>query len=85
MGLIKSWDKVKYGEYPVITDNLMNLELLFWAARNGGSSKYNDIATSHLDLTERDFFQTVCSPRGEGKWGGRGKGGEESVVWRRRR
>ncbi|MBP6447360.1 MAG: glycoside hydrolase family 88 protein [Saprospiraceae bacterium] len=32
IGLIKSWDKKDICDYPVIIDNMMNLEFLFWAA-----------------------------------------------------
>lgn len=49
IGCIKSWDWT--GNYAVIIDNMMNLELLFWAARNGGDSRLYDIAVSHADKT----------------------------------
>ena len=45
IGAIKSWEWI--GNYPVIIDNLMNLELLFWAAQNGGRQEWYDIALSH--------------------------------------
>jgi unsaturated chondroitin disaccharide hydrolase len=32
VGSIQSWN----GEFQVIIDNMMNLELLFWASKNGG-------------------------------------------------
>lgn len=46
---IKSWDWT--GNYPVIIDNMMNLELLFWAARNGGEGEWYRMATNHADKT----------------------------------
>ena len=50
IGLIRSWD---FGDwsYPVIIDNMMNLEMLFWAAKNGGNPYLYDIAVSHADKT----------------------------------
>ncbi len=46
VGCIRSWDRRKW-PFPVIIDNMMNLELLFWAARNGGGELYYTIAKSH--------------------------------------
>lgn len=50
IGLIRSWD---FGDwsYPVIIDNMMNLEMLFWASEQTGNSKYRDIAIAHADKT----------------------------------
>lgn len=56
VGLIRSWDFGRW-RYPVIVDNMMNLELLTWAARNGGSDRLRQVALSHADLTKRDFFR----------------------------
>jgi len=47
IGCTKSWDSFKQYKFPVIIDNMMNLELLFWAAQNGGDKKYRDIAIAH--------------------------------------
>lgn len=53
VGAIKSWDTEKVADarntwkYPVIIDNLMNLELLSWAAANGGDSAWARMAESH--------------------------------------
>jgi unsaturated chondroitin disaccharide hydrolase len=41
----------------VIIDNMLNLELLWWAAANGGSSEYYDMASSHADRMIQDAFQ----------------------------
>jgi unsaturated chondroitin disaccharide hydrolase len=58
IGCIKSWD---WGgnrwQYPVIIDNMMNLELLFWASRNGGGDSLRAIAVSHALTTRRDHFR----------------------------
>jgi len=47
VGCIQSWD----GDFNVIIDNMMNLELLFWASKNGGSQSYFDMAKSHAYKT----------------------------------
>ncbi len=53
VGAIKSWDvdNVTDGRrgwvYPVIVDNLMNLELLYWASKHGGDSALATVATRH--------------------------------------
>ena len=46
IGQIRSWD---FGEwnYPVIVDNLMNLEMLFFATKMTGDNKYYDVAVKH--------------------------------------
>lgn len=62
VGVIKSWnsftskDGVK-SNYPVIIDNMMNLEFLYWAAKNGGSSRLAEIATTHSDNTLKNHFR----------------------------
>lgn len=45
VGAIKSWDWI--GNFPVIIDNLMNLEILFWAAAETGNSALYEIARNH--------------------------------------
>jgi len=56
VGGIRSWD-FKPWSYPVIIDNMMNLELLMWAAREGQSSRWRDIAVAHADLTLTNHFR----------------------------
>ena len=58
VGCIRSWDwNQKVWEYPVIIDNMMNLELLFWAARNGGGQYLYDIACKHAETTMKHQFR----------------------------
>jgi len=45
VGCIRSWDSSS--EFRVIIDNMMNLELLFWASKNGGDPVWYDMAVSH--------------------------------------
>lgn len=61
-GLIRSWDwNREVWKYPVIIDNMMNLELLEWASRNSDSTKYVRIARSHADVTMKHHFRNDYS------------------------
>ncbi len=55
-GCIKSWDSKK-NEYLVIIDNMMNLELLFWATRVTGDSSFYRIAVTHANTTLKNHFR----------------------------
>ncbi|MFW6155572.1 MAG: glucuronylhydrolase [Planctomycetota bacterium] len=55
VGAIKSWDFQE--PFPVIIDNMMNLELLFWSAANGGPSSHADIAIQHAITTAREHVR----------------------------
>ena len=59
VGTILSWPRhVKdYGGHNTIIDNMMNLELLFWAAENGGNPRLRDIAVSHAETTMKHHFR----------------------------
>lgn len=56
VGCIKSWDS-KPWHYPVIIDNMMNLELLFWATSVSGDSSFYHIAVTHANTTMRNHFR----------------------------
>lgn len=56
LGMIRSWDHKPF-ICPVIIDNMMNLELLSWAAKNGGDAKLREIAVSHADMTDARHFR----------------------------
>ncbi|MDP4210064.1 MAG: glycoside hydrolase family 88 protein [Bacteroidota bacterium] len=62
IGCIKSWDfgKDKW-QYPVIIDNMMNLEMLFAATRLSGDSSFYKIAVSHANNTMRNHFRSDFS------------------------
>ncbi|MCG1037456.1 glycoside hydrolase family 88 protein [Polaribacter sp. DS7-9] len=52
VGSILSWpSQVHKFRHNTIIDNMMNLELLFWAAKNGGSQTLYDIAKTHAETT----------------------------------
>jgi uncharacterized protein YyaL (SSP411 family) len=63
VGCIKSWDvdkgwQAKRGwEFPVIIDNMMNLELLFELTELTGDSSYHEVAISHADVTMKNHFR----------------------------
>lgn len=62
VGLIRSWDHNKENwQYPVIIDNIMNLELLLWAAEHSGDSIYRTISISHADKTMENHFRSDYS------------------------
>lgn len=56
VGCIKSWD-AKESDYLVIVDNMMNLELLFWATRVTGDSSFYKIAVAHANTTMKNHFR----------------------------
>ena len=59
VGTMLSWPRhVKdYGGHNTIIDNMMNLELLDWAAENGGDRSLKDMATRHADTTMKNHFR----------------------------
>ncbi|MDB5016930.1 MAG: glucuronyl hydrolase [Mucilaginibacter sp.] len=60
VGCIKSWDS-KPSDYLVIIDNMMNLELLFWATRETGDSSYYKIAVTHANTTMKNHYRADYS------------------------
>lgn len=56
-GVIKSWDNRTRWKYPVIIDNMMNLELLFAATLLTGDSSFYKIAVSHANTTMKNHFR----------------------------
>jgi unsaturated chondroitin disaccharide hydrolase len=57
VGCIKSWDSKNPSDYLVIIDNMMNLELLFWATHETGDSSYYKIAVTHANTTMKNHFR----------------------------
>ncbi len=58
IGLMRSWDfNKKVWQFPVIIDNMMNLEFLLWAAREGGDVRLEEMAVSHADKTLQYHFR----------------------------
>ena len=57
VGCTRSWEPAKKWQYPVIIDNMMNLEILANAYRLTGDRKYLDIAISHANTTMKNHFR----------------------------
>jgi len=56
-GVIKSWNQFQDCKYPVIIDNMMNLEFLLWAAKNSNDTSLYNIAIKHADNTLKNHFR----------------------------
>ncbi|MBB6238109.1 rhamnogalacturonyl hydrolase YesR [Pedobacter sp. AK013] len=57
-GVIKSWDhNGDKWKYPVIIDNMMNLELLFETTKLTGDSSFYKIAVKHANTTMKNHFR----------------------------
>lgn len=57
-GVIRSWDhNTDKWDYPVIIDNMMNLELLFEATKFSGDSSFYKIAVTHADNTMKNHYR----------------------------
>ncbi|MDB5270712.1 MAG: glucuronyl hydrolase [Hymenobacter sp.] len=57
-GVLKSWDHHdKNWQFPVIIDNMMNLELLFEATRLSGDSAFYCLAVTHANTTLRNHYR----------------------------
>ncbi|MCD8165729.1 MAG: glycoside hydrolase family 88 protein [Bacteroides sp.] len=60
VGTILSWPGMVAAEgwpHNTIIDNMMNLELLLWASKNGGGEELYQIAVSHADCTMENGFR----------------------------
>ncbi|WP_316814223.1 glycoside hydrolase family 88 protein [Pedobacter heparinus] len=61
VGTILSWPRpvanMEWPQHNTIIDNMINLELLFWASKNGGSKRLYDIAVSHAKTTMKNHFR----------------------------
>ena len=54
---IQSWNSNDRLSCPVIIDNMMNLELLYWVTNEGGDKKFRDIAVAHANSTLKNHFR----------------------------
>jgi unsaturated chondroitin disaccharide hydrolase len=55
---IQSWESNSKLACPVIIDNMMNLELLYWSSKNGGESTFSEIANNHAITTLKNHFRS---------------------------
>ncbi|UOB16618.1 glycoside hydrolase family 88 protein [Abyssalbus ytuae] len=59
---IRSWDSAPWNkagkdDLVVIIDNMMNLELLFWATKHSNDSTFYKIAVNHANTTMQNHFR----------------------------
>ena len=57
IGCIQSWGSNEKWQYPVIIDNMMNLELLMWAFKYSKDSSFYKIAITHADTTIKNHYR----------------------------
>lgn len=61
VGTILSWPRavpnMEWPQHNTIMDNMINLELLFWASKNGGDKSLYDMAVSHANVTMKNHFR----------------------------
>jgi unsaturated chondroitin disaccharide hydrolase len=57
VGCIQSWSARGNWKFPVIIDNMMNLELLFWATKFTGDSSFYKIAVTHANTTIKNHYR----------------------------
>ncbi len=58
VGAIRSWDHHEHlWKYPVIIDNMMNLEMLFEATKVTGDSSFYQVANQHAMTTLKNHFR----------------------------
>ena len=89
-GCIRSWDRK--GEYLVIIDNLMNLEMLFWSAKQSHDSLFYKTAVTHAETTLKNHFRPDFSSyhvvnydttTGKVIWKHTAQGYSDSSLWSR--
>lgn len=56
VGAIRSWDFGTW-KYPVIIDNMMNLEYLYWAGRQFKDQNFTKVANAHALTTLKNHFR----------------------------
>jgi len=62
VGCIRSWNHHRdKWQYPVIIDNMLNLELLFWAGKETGDPVFANIAIKHAQTTMKNHFRSDYS------------------------
>lgn len=62
VGCIRSWDHNRdKWDFPVIIDNMLNLELLFEATKLTGDSSFYKIAVRHANTTMKNHFRADYS------------------------
>jgi hypothetical protein len=60
VGVIRSWD-FSWWHFPVIIDNMMNLEYLYWAAKEFKNPSYSQAASTHAITTMKNHYRADYS------------------------
>lgn len=88
----RSWNDATVFNYPVIIDNMMNLELLFFASRVSGDDSFRKVAVSHAEKTMKNqmrkdgsfYHITMYDPEtGEFIKGETSQGYSDNSAWSR--
>ena len=61
LGVMKSWNENAKWKYPVIIDNMMNLEMLCFCSKMFGDRHYADAAVKHSKTTIKNHFREDAS------------------------
>jgi hypothetical protein len=61
LGVMKSWNENARWKFPVIIDNMMNLEMLCFCSHTFGDRHYEDIAVTHSKTTIKNHFRDDAS------------------------
>ncbi|XP_054163822.1 unsaturated glucuronyl hydrolase-like [Oppia nitens] len=61
IGCTRSWDSGHDGQFLVIVDNVMNLELLFEGWKHSGNETLYDMAVSHINVTLKEHLRSDYS------------------------
>lgn len=93
VGTILSWPfRVEsLGGHNTIIDNMMNLEMLLWSSKNGGTKQLAKIAKKHADVTMNNHFRSdyssyhviVYDEHGKKKKGVTFQGESDESLWAR--
>lgn len=60
VGCTRSWNTnaaTKQWQFPVIIDNMMNLEMLIWSAKKFQQPYFNKVALTHANITLKNHFR----------------------------
>ncbi len=91
VGCIRSWD---FGDwkFPVIIDNMMNLEMLYWATEVSGDSSFYNLSVDHANTTMENHYRPDHScvhvvdydpQTGKVLWKGTHQGYADESAWAR--
>ena len=61
LGVMKSWNENDRWKFPVIIDNMMNLEMLCFSTKMFGDRSYEDAAVTHANTTLKNHFRPDAS------------------------